>query len=99
MRLGEPVMQPEPALMRFGTPLMRFGMPLMRFGEALMWPGEALMCAPSAFPDGFYVVLADWGQNSGRPWSKRDSWRPATCRRDAPKGLRPPAQGCRAGRG
>lgn len=66
MRLEKPVMRPEPALMRFGTPLMRSG-------EALMWPGEALMCAPSAFPDGFYAVSAELGQNSGRPWSKRDS--------------------------
>lgn len=84
MRLGRAVLRPMEPVMWPETGVMWFGMPLMRFGKALMWPGEALMCAPSAFPDGFYVVLAGSGQNPGHPWSKRDSFSliPHSCSRD-----------------
>ena len=75
LALGNGLLPAGAAVLCLGRPLLRFGAPLLPPGWALLWLGRALLWASSAFPDVFYAVLADWGQNSGRPWSKRDSWR------------------------
>ena len=98
IRLGWAVMRLGDAVIPSGRPVIWLGGPLIPPGWALIWFGWALIWAPSALPDGFYVVLADWGQNSGRLWSKRDSLTPLAGHRHALTGLRPPAQGCQGGR-
>lgn len=72
--LGNGLLPAGAAVLWLGRPVLRLGRALLSPGRALIWFGWALICAPSAFPDGFYVLLADSGQNSGRPWSKRDSF-------------------------
>ena len=61
IRLGWAVMRLGEAVIPSGRPVIWLGRPLIRPRWALIWFGWALICAPSAFPDGFYVVLADWG--------------------------------------